>query len=73
MIVIKTVNLNNGIEMPVLGLGVYKTLNLNEMQSAINYALEAGYRSFDTAQMYKNEDLLGQALNSLVFQERKYL
>ena len=63
MIVIKTVNLNNGIEMPVLGLGLYKTLNLNEMQFSINYALEAGYRSFDTAQMYENEDLLGQALN----------
>lgn len=56
------ITLNNGVKMPVLGLGVYKTLDPAQMQNAINSALKAGYRSFDTAQMYKNEDLLGQAL-----------
>lgn len=58
----ETVKLNNGIEMPVLGLGVYKTLDSAEMETAVNAALEAGYRSFDTAQMYGNESLLGQTL-----------
>lgn len=58
-----TVKLNNGVEMPVLGLGVYKMLDADEMKSAVNAALEAGYRSFDTAQMYHNESLLGQVLS----------
>lgn len=56
------VTLNNGVKMPVLGLGVYKTLDLAEMQRAVDGALNAGYRSFDTAQMYENEHLLGEAL-----------
>ncbi|MEY8339240.1 aldo/keto reductase [Lachnospiraceae bacterium 62-35] len=55
--------LNNGIRMPILGLGVYKTLDIEEMKSAVAWALESGYRSFDTAQMYKNEELLGEALH----------
>lgn len=56
------VTLNNGVKMPVLGLGVYKTLDLKQMQDAVDGALKAGYRSFDTAQMYGNEDLLGEAI-----------
>ncbi len=58
------VALNNGVKMPVLGLGVYKTLEPSEMKTAVNAALEAGYRSFDTAQMYQNEELLGAALET---------
>lgn len=54
--------LNNGTSMPALGLGVYKTLDLTEMQRAVDAALRAGYTSFDTAQMYENEHLLGKAL-----------
>lgn len=56
--------LNNGVKMPVLGLGVYKTKEAAEMQTAVDSALDAGYRSFDTAQLYGNEDLLGQAVKN---------
>lgn len=56
------ITLNNGVQMPLIGLGVYKTTGQQEMQLAVETALEVGYRSFDTAQMYKNEALLGDAL-----------
>lgn len=58
------VTLNNGVKMPVLGLGVYKTTDTAEMKNAVLSALETDYRSFDTAQMYGNEDILGEALYS---------
>ena len=45
-----TKRLNNGVEMPVLGLGIYLMENLNEMKQAVESALKAGYRSLDTAQ-----------------------
>lgn len=54
--------LNNGVEIPVLGLGIYLMENLHEMKQAVESALQAGYRSFDTAQMYGNEALLGETL-----------
>ena len=56
------ITLTNGVKMPILGLGVYKTLDAAEMQRAVTAAADAGYRSFDTAQMYGNEALLGNAL-----------
>lgn len=58
------VTLNNGHLMPLLGLGVFKTTEQKEMDNAVSWALEAGYRLFDTAQMYGNESLLGNALES---------
>lgn len=54
--------LANGVEMPILGLGVFKTAEMDDMREAVRSALESGYRLFDTAQMYKNEDMLGAAL-----------
>jgi methylglyoxal/glyoxal reductase len=57
----KTV-LNNGIEMPWLGLGVWKTKEGDEVVNAVKYALQAGYRSIDTAAVYGNEAGVGQAL-----------
>ncbi len=63
--VLKTVKLNNAVEIPILGLGVYNTNGYEEMLNAVKWAIEAGYRSFDTAQMYKNEDILGNALAEL--------
>lgn len=56
--------LNNGVEIPVLGLGVYKTLEPEDMRRAVDSALEAGYTLFDTAEMYENEALLGEALEA---------
>lgn len=59
----KTVTLNNGIEMPVLGLGVYQ-LHGTDCERCVSEAAELGYRLFDTAQMYGNEKSLGNALKN---------
>ena len=47
----QTVKLNNGVEMPVLGLGTYKATDPGECRQAVIDALELGYRLIDTAQM----------------------
>ena len=57
--------LNSGHSLPMLGLGVYKITDQQEMDQAVRWAWEAGYRLFDTAQMYGNEALLGNALARL--------
>ena len=46
--------LNNGIQMPLLGLGVYD-MHHGEAEAAVLKALETGYRLIDTAEMYENE------------------
>lgn len=55
------IKLNNGIEMPLLGLGTY-TLTGKDGQRAMSDAIEIGYRLFDSAQMYCNEAELGDAV-----------
>lgn len=57
-----TVRLNSGAEMPLLGLGVYKATGEREVERAINWAVEAGYRLIDTASAYKNEDGVGRGI-----------
>lgn len=57
--------LNNGIEIPTVGLGIFNVKEAEELENAVEFALDAGYRSFDTAQMYENEQLIGQALKKL--------
>ncbi len=56
------VTLNNGVHMPWLGLGVYKTKEGQEVIGAVKTAIQLGYRSIDTAAIYKNEDGVGQGL-----------
>ncbi|MFF3513528.1 aldo/keto reductase [Streptomyces sp. NPDC004129] len=53
--------LNNGVEMPQLGFGVWQVPD-DEAESAVATALEAGYRSIDTAAIYGNEEGVGKAL-----------
>lgn len=57
----KTVFLNNDREMPLLGLGVYKTED-SEAETAITAAVASGYRMIDTASVYKNEESVGKAI-----------
>ena len=59
-----TTTLHNGVEMPVLGLGVYKTKNGSEVVNAVHDALEAGYRHIDTATFYGNEEGVGEAIRT---------
>lgn len=56
------VKLNNGIEMPMFGLGTYQTGKGEETQAAVLHALEVGYRLVDTAKLYGNEKDVGDAL-----------
>ncbi|MED4603360.1 aldo/keto reductase [Paenibacillus validus] len=56
--------LNNGVTMPWLGLGVWKTKDGDEVVQAVTDALAAGYRSIDTAASYGNEAGVGQALQA---------
>ncbi|MFX0061207.1 MAG: aldo/keto reductase [Candidatus Hermodarchaeota archaeon] len=62
---IKTkIKLNNGVEMPIFGLGVYRAPSGEETQNAVRYALEAGYRHIDTAKIYGNERDVGIAVHN---------
>jgi len=54
--------LANGVEMPRLGLGTYKSGEGAEVEHSVEVALEVGYRSFDTASVYGNEVGVGRAL-----------
>ena len=54
--------LNNGVEMPYLGLGVYQARPGREAESAVRHALEEGYRLIDTAKLYGNEADVGKAV-----------
>jgi 2,5-diketo-D-gluconate reductase A len=55
------VKLNNGIQMPVLGFGVMQMMG-EECEAAVLNAIEAGYRLFDTAELYGNEQAVGNAI-----------
>lgn len=55
----KTLKLYNGIELPAIGFGTYLSTDGNGI-SAIQSALECGYRYFDTASFYQNEEELGR-------------
>lgn len=57
-----TVQLANGVQMPYLGLGVFKTKDGQEVIDSVTYALDAGYRHIDTAAIYDNEEGVGIAI-----------
>lgn len=54
--------LHNSVQMPRLGLGVWKMDNDKEAADAVKAALETGYRSIDTAAVYKNEEAVGRGI-----------
>ena len=58
----KYVKLLNGVEMPILGFGVYQIPDLEECERVVFEAIEVGYRSIDTAQVYGNEEAVGNAI-----------
>lgn len=58
-----SVTLNNGVEMPILGFGVFQIPD-EQTEQAVMDALAAGYRSFDTAAAYQNEEAVGRAIRS---------
>lgn len=58
----KYIKLNNGVEMPVLGFGVFQVTDLTECERSVTDAIETGYRLIDTAQSYGNEEAVGRAI-----------
>lgn len=58
----KTVTLNNGVEMPILGFGVFQVPDLAECERSVLDAIDVGYRLIDTAASYGNEEAVGNAI-----------
>lgn len=59
---IPTVTLNNGIEMPRIGYGVFRMKDPEECEEAVVQAIQSGYRLIDTAAAYENEEAVGRAI-----------
>ena len=57
------VTLNNGVEMPIVGFGVFQ-IPPDETEEAVTNALEVGYRHIDTAASYQNEEAVGHAVRN---------
>jgi diketogulonate reductase-like aldo/keto reductase len=56
------IKLNDGMTMPLFGLGVWRLESGKETRDAVSYALELGYKHIDTASMYNNEEDVGVAI-----------
>lgn len=56
------IKLNNGVEMPILGFGVFQITNPQECEQCVIDAINIGYRSIDTAASYMNEVAVGNAI-----------
>jgi diketogulonate reductase-like aldo/keto reductase len=57
-----TVRLNNGIQIPRIGFGVYQIPAGKVTTNAVKYALKVGYKHIDTAEIYRNESDVGKAI-----------
>jgi diketogulonate reductase-like aldo/keto reductase len=57
-----TFTLNNGYEMPYLGLGTFQASDGEEVKNSVKYAIDAGYKLIDTASFYGNERGVGEAI-----------
>ncbi len=58
----RTVKLNNGVEMPILGLGVFRVSDPQVCEDSVYEAIKAGYRLIDTAAAYENEEAVGRGI-----------
>ena len=61
-VIMQKVKLNNGIEMPILGFGVYQIEDQALCEQCVYDAIETGYRAIDTAAAYGNEEAVGRAI-----------
>jgi len=60
----KKIVLNNGVEMPILGFGVFQIEDLAECERSVQDAIDVGYRLIDTAASYGNEEAVGNAIRT---------
>ena len=61
-LIMETMKLNNGVEMPMVGFGVFQIADLDLCEKAVEDAISVGYRLFDTASVYGNESAVGTAI-----------
>jgi diketogulonate reductase-like aldo/keto reductase len=59
---VQKIKLNNGVEMPILGFGVFQVNDLDECEKCVVEAIDSGYRLIDTAASYMNEEAVGRAI-----------
>ena len=67
----KTITLNNNVEMPLMGYGIWQIAPA-ECEQYVSEALKAGYRSINTAQAYYNEETWAKPSAKAAFRVRKY-
>lgn len=60
----KTITLNNGVEMPILGFGTFQITDPEACAQSVASAVQAGYRLIDTAQVYGNEEAVGEGIRN---------
>ncbi|MFJ6268148.1 aldo/keto reductase [Lysinibacillus xylanilyticus] len=60
------VTLNNGLEMPIVGYGVFRVPEGDDLAEAVKTAIAKGYRSIDTAQVYRNEESVGRGIRAAI-------
>ncbi len=58
----QTIKLNNGVEVPILGFGVFQIADPAECERSVVDAIQTGYTHIDTAQSYKNEEAVGRGI-----------
>lgn len=61
----RTVQLNNGVEIPILGFGTFQITDSKQAEQAVLAAIKAGNRHIDTAQSYMNEEAVGKGVAKL--------
>lgn len=62
----ENVTLNNGLEMPLVGYGVFRVPDGDDLAKAVKTAIAKGYRSIDTAQVYRNEESVGRGIRAAI-------
>lgn len=60
------VTLNNGLKMPLVGYGVFRVPEGDDLAEAVKTAIAKGYRSIDTAQVYRNEESVGRGIQAAI-------
>lgn len=61
-----TVTLNNGLKMPLVGYSVFRVPEGEDLAEAVKTAIAKGYRSIDTAQVYRNEESVGRGIRAAI-------
>ena len=70
--IMQNVKLNNGVEIPILGFGVFQITDSAECERSVIDAIQAGYSHIDTAASYQNEEAVGRGIKQSGVAREKY-